>query len=115
MLRIYGCIVEQHDLRLVVLAALICLFTCFTAVDLFVRARDSARTRGLAWLSAAATVFGSGVWPTHFVAELAYNPGFPLGYDIRLTALSAVIALSVACVATLVALLGDAPMLRAAL
>jgi len=114
MLRIYGCIVEQHDLRLVVLAALICLFTCFTAVDLFVRARDSARTRGLAWLSAAATVFGSGVWATHFVAELAYNPGFPLGYDIGLTALSAVIAMSVAWLGMLVALWGEAPMLGGA-
>jgi signal transduction histidine kinase/CheY-like chemotaxis protein len=93
MLRIYGCIVDQHDLRLAALAGLICLFASFTATNLIVRARESESTRNLAWLSAAAVVFGSGVWTTHFVAELAYMPGVPVGYDIGLTAASFVVAL----------------------
>jgi NO-binding membrane sensor protein with MHYT domain/nitrogen-specific signal transduction histidine kinase len=88
MYRLFSCITEQHDLRLVALAGLICLFACYTGLDLLARARDLVRGRSLAWSWAAAIVFGSGIWATHFVAELAYLPGFPIGYDVGLTALS---------------------------
>ncbi|MBV9552802.1 MAG: response regulator [Alphaproteobacteria bacterium] len=94
MLRIYGCIVDNHDLRLVILAGLICLFACFTTTNLVARARQSeGGRRNFAWLSGAAVAFGSGVWTTHFVAELAYLPGVPVGYDIGTTAASFVVAL----------------------
>ncbi|MBI1779451.1 MAG: response regulator [Proteobacteria bacterium] len=92
MLRLYGCLTEQHDWRLVALAGFICLFASFTTANLEVRARQTANTRNFAWLSAAAVVFSAGVWTTHFVAELAYSPGIPLGYDIGLTAASLAVA-----------------------
>ena len=105
MLRIImACVTEQHDLRLVLLAAIICLFACAAAVNLFIRARDSDGPRRIAWLTVAAFVFGSGVWTTHFVAELAYQPGVPIGYDVGLTALSALIAVSIAWMGMAVAL-----------
>jgi signal transduction histidine kinase len=53
---------------------------------------------------AAAIVFGAGVWSTHFVAELAYDPGIPVGYDFSLTALSIVIAMTVTWLGFAVAL-----------
>ena len=90
---LYACIVEQHDLRLVVLAALVCLFACFTATNLLADAQESSGKRRQLWHLAAATLFGVGVWTTHFIAELAYRPGIPIGYDITLTLLS--IAVSV--------------------
>jgi len=89
---LYDCIVEQHDLRLVVLAAFVCLFACFTAVNLLADAQVSSGTRRDLWHAAAATVFGVGVWTTHFIAELAYRPGIPIGYDITLTLLSIAVA-----------------------
>ena len=105
MLRIYGCIVDQHDLRLVVLAGLICLFASFTATNLLIRTRQSDNSkRNFAWLSVAAVVFSSGVWTTHFVAELAYMPGVPVGYDIGLTVASFAVALIVTYVGMFVAL-----------
>src|SRR5579885_1005217 len=93
---LYTCVILQHDLRLVVLAAALCLFACFATVNLFVRAQASKPDRQMRWLSAAAAVFGAGVWATHFVAELAYRPGLPIGYDVYLTALSIVIAMVMA-------------------
>ncbi len=97
MLRVlYVCVAEQHDLRLVALAAFVCLFACFTATNLYVRAEESHRARRLLWMSAASVVFGCGVWTTHFIAELAYRPGLPIVYDGNLTALSVVIAVVVA-------------------
>ena len=88
MLRVYTCLTEQHDLRLVTLAGLICIAACLISVNLFVRANDVERDRPLPWLFVAATVFGAGVWATHFISELAYEPGFPISYDAGLTALS---------------------------
>ena len=93
MLSVIMCVTEQHDLRLVVLAGLICGFGCYTALGLLARAAAASANRSLAWLSGSAIVFGSGVWATHFVAELAYKPGVPTGYGVGLTALSIVIAM----------------------
>ena len=96
MLRVLGCITGQHDLWLVVLAALICIFSCYTAFSLLARAHASNLQTKTVWLTAAAFVAGSGVWATHFVAELAYRPGMSVGYDLKLTLLSVVIAVAVA-------------------
>ena len=88
MQRVYDCLTGQHDLRLVSLAALICIATCLISMNLFVRANDAARDRPLPWLFVAATIFGAGVWATNFIAELAFEPGFPINYDAGLTAIS---------------------------
>ncbi len=46
------------------------------SMNLFVRDDDPERNRPLPWLFVAATVFGGGVWATHFITALAYEPGF---------------------------------------
>lgn len=102
-------ITEEHDIRLVILAGCACIFGSFTGVSLLVRAREAFGKRRLALLSAAAAVFGAGVWTTHFVAELAFKPGLPIVYDTGLTALSLAVAISVAWVGMLAALRFDAP------
>ncbi|HKT16914.1 MAG TPA: MHYT domain-containing protein [Stellaceae bacterium] len=101
---IYLCITQQHDLRLVVLAAFLCLFSCFTTSNLFTHAGDAKGAARHYWHGAAAIVFGAGVWATHFVAELAYKPGVPVGYDFNLTALSIAIAILVTWIGMVVAL-----------
>ena len=97
------CIPANHDPRLVAVAAVICLFANFAAINLFAHARE-ADWGPNHWLAAAASVFGSGVWATHFVAELAYRPGLPIGYDIGLTALSLAAAVAVSFLGLIVAL-----------
>src|ERR1700734_818603 len=95
MLRIYGCLTTQHDFRLVILAAIVCLFASFTTAILLSRGLEAAKRGKLLLLSAvAALVFGGGVWATHFIAELAYQPGLPIAWDVDSTALSLVIAVS---------------------
>src|SRR5712692_5401624 len=115
MLRVYGCIVEQHDLRLVVLAGLICLLACSTALSLLTRARQAEAARGLAWLSAAACVFGAGIWATHFVAMLAFRPGFAIGYGIGLTLLSIAAAMAISWLGFAVALRRGTPAIGGAI
>jgi signal transduction histidine kinase len=103
MLRVYGCITEQHDIRLVVLAGMICLFASYTAFSLIARAHMPSQKVPTAWLGVAAVVLGCGVWATHFIAMLAYRPNLPLGFDSGLTGLSVLVAVAVSGAGLLVA------------
>jgi len=93
MFRIYNCIAYAHDLRLVGLAALVCVLASFAAINLLRHARKShGDMRGL-WLAVSAISTGFGIWATHFIAMLAFTPGIPSGYNIVLTVLSLVAAI----------------------
>src|SRR5215472_483709 len=94
MFRVFGCLIGQHDLRLVALAAMLCLFACVTAMSMLTRASEAKEHLRPLWLAAAGTVAGCGIWGTHFVAMLAYESGFPVAYDPGLTALSILIAIT---------------------
>jgi NO-binding membrane sensor protein with MHYT domain len=87
MLRVYTCIAQQHDLRLVVVAGVICLLSSCIAFAAFDQARSDGG-RKLLWTGLAAVVAGLGIWSTHFVAMLAYQPDLPIGYDFPTTLLS---------------------------
>jgi len=92
MIRVLGCITQQHDLRLVVLAGILCLFACATAMSLITRARVTSGRPRLMWICGAGVVAGCGIWGTHFVAMLAYQAGFPVTYDPALTIFSILVA-----------------------
>jgi signal transduction histidine kinase len=109
MFRVLGCVFEQHDLRLVALAGLLCLFACATAMSMMRRARVAQGYARQLWLLSAGAVAGAGIWGTHFVAMLAYQAGFPVAYDFGLTLLSALIAMSLCGVGFAVALSGWRP------
>lgn len=98
MFRVLGCIFFQHDLKLVVLAGILCLFACVTAKSILSRAREANGAAREWWLVAAGVVAGCGIWGTHFVAMLAYLPGFLVSYDPALTLLSVLIAITMCTV-----------------
>jgi methyl-accepting chemotaxis protein len=92
MFRVLTCLTTQHDWRLVFVAGVVCFLASLTAITLFNRARSMVgRTRAI-WVAAAGTATGCGIWATHFLAMLAYQPGMPIAYDINLTTLSLVVA-----------------------
>ena len=93
MFRVLGCVFDQHDLRLVALAGVLCLFSCVTAMSMVGRAKLAGDRAKTLWLAGAGTVAGSGIWSTHFIAMLAYEAGFPVAYDTTLTLASIVIAI----------------------
>ena len=100
MLRILTCLTVEHDLRLVLLAALICFLSCYVAVTLTQRALVAEGTARNLWLGAAGTSSGFGIWATHFIAMLAYDPGVAMGFDMKLT----LVSLGVAIVVTTIGL-----------
>lgn len=92
MQRVFNCIAYEHDLRLLALAAGVCLLASLTVVIL---ARRTLATQGYIrnlWATASGVAAGCGIWATHFIAVLAYMPGLPVTFDISLTILSLLVA-----------------------
>jgi NO-binding membrane sensor protein with MHYT domain len=98
---------SHHDLNLVVLAGLICLFACYTAFTLLGNARElTSQPRRWLWCVTAALVAGCGAWATHFVAMLAWQPDFQAAYDLELTIWSIALAVAGAWAGITLALTG---------
>src|SRR5215475_1057865 len=93
MLTVYNCLVTEHDLRLVALAAVIYALASYTAISLLHHVRKSAADMWRVWLAVSATSTGFGIWATHFIAMLAFSPGVPTAYNITLTGMSLVAAI----------------------
>jgi diguanylate cyclase (GGDEF)-like protein len=93
MFRVFNCLATEHDWRLVLLAGVVCFSASLVAIHIFHRAVASqARTRRI-WIAIAGGAIGYGIWATHFIAMLAYDPGVSTGYGFTLTALSLVAAM----------------------
>ena len=96
MFAIFYCLRDQHDVRLVLLAGLICIASTATAVSLL-RQLSTLRQRARRTATLAAGIAtGTGIWATHFVAMLGFDPGIVVGYQLLLTTVS--LALSIAMV-----------------
>ena len=92
MFRVLSCLTFEHDLRLVGLAGIVCFLASLAAINLFHRAvATKGRTRAV-WLGTAGAASGCGIWATHFIAMLAYDPGLGVNYNITLTVLSLLLA-----------------------
>lgn len=92
MYAVFNCVTEQHDWRLIILAAMVCVMASLTGVVLFKRAQGTSGRARLLWAIAAGISAGCGIWATHFIAMLAYNPPILVAYDAVLTVLSLAVA-----------------------
>ncbi|WP_421736145.1 bifunctional diguanylate cyclase/phosphodiesterase [Caulobacter sp.] len=92
MLKVLTCLTAEHDYRLVAVAAAVCFAACFTAFRLYSRMRGAKGLVRAAWLLLTGLVCGSGVWATHFIGMVAYDPGLKTGYSPTGTLLSLMIA-----------------------
>lgn len=88
------CLLYQHQPGLVLVAAVVCTLTAFSVFLILEHARLS-RTRVFAWASLTGLVSGVGIWATHFVAMLSYDPGVPAAYGLWGTLLSLAVAVVV--------------------
>ncbi|WP_407188873.1 EAL domain-containing protein [Bradyrhizobium centrosematis] len=95
MYQVLYCLTEEHDWRLVALGGAVCLLASAAAISLFHRARAAQGLGRLAWIGLDAAVSGCGIWATHFIAMLAYGPGGTGAYNIPVTILSLIFAISV--------------------
>jgi diguanylate cyclase (GGDEF)-like protein/PAS domain S-box-containing protein len=92
VLKFLTCLTTQHDLRLVLVAGLVCIAGSFTTFRLYSRMRGARGVVRAAWLLLTGLVAGSSVWATHFIAMVAFTPGLKTGYSPTGTLLSLMIA-----------------------
>ena len=105
MERVLLCLTEDHDLRFVLVAGVVSLLTSIVAFNLLARAREEDAATRQWWLCGGAVVAGSGIWATHFIAMLAYEPGVPIGFTFTTTLVSALSGIVVAGAAFFVGLI----------
>jgi diguanylate cyclase (GGDEF)-like protein len=104
LLRVYSCLAYEHDIRLVAFAAAICLLSALTAFTLAGHVRAMTAPRRHKWIALTGSVTGAGIWATHFIAMLAYQPHLPTVYSVLPTLLSILIAIGMSCLGWSVAL-----------
>ena len=82
------CLAQQHDWALIALAGVVCFSVSIVAISIFHRALASQGRTKSVWLVIAGGATGYGIWATHFIAMLAYDPGVVIGYGVVLTGMS---------------------------
>jgi signal transduction histidine kinase/ActR/RegA family two-component response regulator len=84
-----------HDRALVALSFAVAVIGSYTALELAERLRGARGGAGSVWHAASAIVLGASIWAMHFIAMLAFETPLERGYDLGLTALSALVAIAV--------------------
>lgn len=92
-MRVISCIVTEHNLWLVGLAALICVAGSVISFRLFSHMRLREGRQVFGWTFLAAVAAGSSIWCTHFIGMLAYEVKAPVAFDPILTFVSLIIAI----------------------
>jgi signal transduction histidine kinase/ActR/RegA family two-component response regulator len=92
VLKVLTCLAVDHDWRLVLVAGLVCLTATFTAFRLYGVAMRSGGALRFAWAGLTGLAAGCGIWATHFIAMLAYQPRLATGYEPVGTVLSLLLA-----------------------
>jgi diguanylate cyclase (GGDEF)-like protein/PAS domain S-box-containing protein len=95
MYRILACLETAHDWKLVILAALVCIVSSAVTILVLGRARTISGRGRLRWILIAGAAGGFGIWATHFIAMLAFDPGLPLSFDLSLTLISLLAAMAI--------------------
>jgi diguanylate cyclase (GGDEF)-like protein/PAS domain S-box-containing protein len=93
MLRVVGCITQEHDLWLVALACLVCVLATHTSVRLLSPRYHAEQWAGMLHSVTAILAFSVGVWTTHFISMLAFRPSMPVSFDVPLCIMSLVFAI----------------------
>lgn len=99
MYSVLNCLAFEHDWRLIALAAALCFLSSYTAMSMARRAAGTNDRAKLIWLMSGGFAGGFGIWATHFVAMLAYDPGVVFGYEATTTLASLAIAIASTCAA----------------
>lgn len=95
MYQVINCLTTEHDFYHVLTSVLVLCFSSMCGILVFTRSRAStSRNERRAWVVAAGTVMGIGVWATHFIALLGYQPGFPVLFDGWITLLSLLVGIA---------------------
>ena len=103
MFQTFLCVGHQHNPWLVLMAAVVSLMASLTTLWMFMTGAERGEREGDWWRLYAGLVGSSGIWATHFICMLAFDPGVPASYDAVGAAISLLIALAFTTAAVFVA------------
>lgn len=84
----------HFNFYLVFLSYVIATLASYVALDMSSHLkRENTNLFKFSWWVGGAIVMGAGIWSMHFIGMLAYHMDMPMGYDIKLTIISMVIAI----------------------
>ncbi|MGH8744805.1 MAG: MHYT domain-containing protein, partial [Burkholderiales bacterium] len=85
-----------YNTWLVVLSIVVAVIASYVALELATRIAASKGTKTARyWLAGGALSMGTGIWSMNFIGMLAFRLPIPMSYDIPITLLSLLIAISV--------------------
>lgn len=93
MMTVLGCIVDEHNIWLVLVAGLLCGAGSWVTARLFLRATTTSGAQRIGWHVLTAITAGVAIWCTHFIAMLGFEAGAPVDFDLTLTLASLIVAL----------------------
>ncbi|WP_299848662.1 EAL domain-containing protein [uncultured Roseovarius sp.] len=93
MYRVFACITQEHHYGMLVLAVIVCVVGSCLSILLSRRMIHASDRRKLLQLSLTSIIGGATIWSTHFIAMLAYDPGFDHGYEVVFTSISLAVAI----------------------
>lgn len=88
-----------HNIGLVALSFAIAIVASYTALALAGRLQSALKWRRRFWLLGGAVAMGTGIWSMHFVAMLAFQLPQPVSYNVWITLLSLLCAISASGIA----------------
>lgn len=92
MMTVLGCIATEHNIWLVLVAAIVCTLGAWATMNLFRRACQTSGKQRAGWHFLTAIAAGASIWSTHFIAMLAYEPKVPVELNPDLTVASLLVA-----------------------
>ena len=88
-------LIGNHSGWLVLVSLFVAMFASYTALDMAGRITAcQTRFAACSWLGGGSFAMGLGIWSMHFIGMLAYKLPVPMGYDVRITSLSLLIAIA---------------------
>lgn len=94
MFIVFNSLTNHHDFIHMLIAIAVLGFSLVCSLLVFQRGQIArSETGSRRWVIAAGIITGLGVWATHFIALIGYQPGFPIKFDAIVTLMSALIAI----------------------
>ncbi|MFW7269591.1 putative bifunctional diguanylate cyclase/phosphodiesterase [Gluconacetobacter sp. Hr-1-5] len=88
MSSLFACILREHDLWIVLVAAFLCGVGSWVTARLFRRAMQTNGSQRVGWYVLTALATGVAIWCTHFIAMMGFRAGTSVTFDPFLTLLS---------------------------
>lgn len=84
----------SYDPWLVVMSCLIAILAAYATLNLMERVSNTGTSSKRHWLLVGAIIMGAGIWSMHFVGMLAFNLPMSITYDLPITLLSLLMAIT---------------------